>query len=122
MNITELYNVVIQRKSQATQVQLNYVHKGAAETTFDRIMAMIEDGHVPRAQREVFEDYFGAKIALDRDDIGNVLFIDAKKSLEMQGVAALMQAMAQQKTQREAQGNPLINGQLITPVPRLPAQ
>lgn len=99
MNITEFYNVVIHRKSQ-----------NAAEKTFDRVLALV-NGEAPMA-REVLEDYFGSRIALDRDDIGNVLFIDAVRNLSMQAGWGMLQAKEQAKFQMEAQKNPLLNGSL----------
>jgi hypothetical protein len=111
MNLTEFYNVVIHRKSQAATVQLNYCHKSAAETAFGRVLE-IAAGKGPE-ERVVLEDYFGARVALDPDDIGNVLFINAVRNLEMQASSALLTAKEQAKFQREAQSSPLLNGQLI---------
>jgi hypothetical protein len=113
MNLTEFYNVVIHRKSQNAAVQLNYAHKGAAETAFGRVLQLADPTYEPTLTRAVLEDYFGARIALDRDDIGNVLFIDAVRNLEMQASSALLNAKEKAKLDREVAASPLLNGQLI---------
>jgi hypothetical protein len=116
MNITEFYNVVIHRKSQNAAVTLNFVHKATAEKVFAEVAAYANDlPGVGRHDRKVFEDYFGCKIALDRDDIGNVLFIDAVRNLSMQAGWGMLQAKEQAKFQMEARKNPLLNGTLQAP-------
>jgi hypothetical protein len=107
----ELYNVIVQRKLHPTQVQLNYVDKHAAEAAFRRVLELA-NGTAPE-KRPVFEDYFGAKIAFDAADIGIVIFVDAKRSSEMQAGHTFMQAKEQQKLNMEAQKSPLLNGTLV---------
>ncbi len=95
-----IYHVIINRRLQAGQVQLNFVDAERANHAFAKIGTLKE--------RHVFTDDFAAKLNLDPEDIGNILFMDGQRTLEFQGEIALLQQRIQRQTQAKVEAMPIV--------------
>lgn len=95
-----IYHVVVHRRTVAAAIQMNFRDADKANNAFATLGVLME--------RKVIVDDFGAKFSIDPNDIGHIVFVDAARTLEMQGDIALMQQRQQQRTQAKAAQAPLI--------------
>ena len=89
-----IYHVVVHRRAVAAALQLNFKDADKANNAFAALGVLTE--------RKVIVDDFGAKFNVDPTDIGHITFVDAVRTLEMQGEISLMQHSQQQNTQAKA--------------------
>ena len=114
--MSELYHVVVLRRTTPAQVQLNYISKGNATEAFERLRHGLTG-------RETFEDSYGSRISFDPEDIGHVMFLDAGRVLDMRATSALMEARSQANANSQAARDPVLarrNGLLVPAGPGVP--
>ena len=104
----KIYHVIVQRRVQSGQVQLNFTDAERANHVFASLGTL--------EARKVFTDDFGAKLSADPSDVGNVIFMDAERTLEFQGEIALLQQRIQRQTQAKAEAMPIVSrASLVVP-------